>query len=131
MKLAAGSVLLLFSVSAFSVPVFGQALTDNAASASAEKRVESLKLFNAPAINPEERPVPPGWVLSPPRQAIRIARTMPVSRPRICASPLLEAKPPANREDVMPVIRPSPPPTGGRDTFGPMPACGESVSVDR
>ena len=60
MKLAAGSVLLLFSVSAFSVPVFGQALTDNAASASAEKRVESLKLFNAPAIYPEERPVPPG-----------------------------------------------------------------------
>lgn len=120
MKLAAGCVLLLSSV-----PVFGQSLTGNAAALSAEKRVESLKLFSAPGINPAQHALAPGWTLTPPRQPIRIANRITVSGPRVCASPLLEAKPPANDEKLMPVIKPSPPPTGARDTFAPAPACGE------
>jgi hypothetical protein len=126
MKFAAGSVVLLFSI-----PVFGQSLTGNAASASAEKRVESLKLFSAPGINPEQRAVPPGWTFAPPRRPIVIANSVPISKPRVCATPLLEAKPPANDGHLMPVIRPSPPPTGTRDTFAPAPVCGQSASADR
>ncbi len=130
MKRAAGFLLLLFSV-----PVLGQTLArnqaGNAASASAEKRVESLKLFTAPGINPEQRAVPPAWTFSPRREPMRIASSVPIFRPRVCAIPLGEAKPPANRENVMPVIRPAPPPTGGRDMFAPAAACGESASAAR
>jgi hypothetical protein len=126
MKLAAGSALLLFSVS-----MFGQSLTGNAASASAGKRIESLKLFNAPGINPEQRAAPPATGFSAPRRPTWIINKIPVALQRVCASPLLEAKPPANDENLMPVIRPSPPPTGGRETFAPMPGCDESVSGNR
>jgi hypothetical protein len=126
MKLAASSVLLIFSV-----PVFGQSLTGNAAAAFAEKRVETLKLFSAPGLNPDPQATPPGRAFSPPGGPRWIVNKIRLVRQRVCASPLLEAKPPANREDVMPVIRPSPPPTGNRDTIAPAPACGESASTDR
>jgi len=106
MKHAAWLVLL------FGVQAFGQDVTGNAAAGALEKRMESLRLFGRPT---------DGKLLVE-RRVVAPMRSIQKVMPKVCAMPLLPARPEGSDEN-MTMVKPVAPAEKMRTDAMPAPAC--------